>query len=332
MTRVVVTEFPACVERELDVERAILGPDVEVIQHICDGNKENLVAACKDADVVLADCTPLPRSVIKKLQRCQLISFAATGYDSIDLEAAAEADISVCAIDEYCTDEVADHAILLMLALSRRLTEYHDQVQRKFLWRFDSLTGISRMRDMTLGIIGFGKIGQAVARRARGFGMTVIAHDHHPAETVAADLDVRFCDLDELLAASDIVSLSCRLTKNNEQMIDAEAFRQMSRKPVFINCARGRLVDEIALVDALDAGQISAAGLDVLRDESPDLPATRLIGRRNVILTPHMAFYSDASMLESRKISAGNIRSFLDGKHEDVRRYVHRAAIRKETT
>jgi D-3-phosphoglycerate dehydrogenase len=266
------------------------------------------------------------------LHRCKLVSFAATGYDSIDLEAAGEAGISVCAIDEYCTDEVADHAILLMLSLSRRLIEYHVQVQREFIWQFDLAKGISRMRDMTLGIIGFGKIGQAVARRARGFGMTVIAHDHYTAETVAADLGVRFCDLDELLAASDIVSMSCRLTSHNEEMIDAEAFRQMRRKPVFINCARGSLVDEAALADALDTGQISAAGLDVLRDESPDLLATGLVARPNVILTPHMAFYSDASMLESRKISAGNIRSFLDGKHEDVRRYVHRAAQPDATT
>jgi len=329
MTRVVVTEFPESVKRELEVERAILGPEVEIVQYFCDGVEENLVSACKDADVILADCTPLPRSVIEKLHRCKLprsvieklhrcklVSFAATGYDSIDLEAADEAGISVCAIDEYCTEEVADHTILMMLALSRRLTEYHDQVQRKFLWQFDSMTGISRMRDMTLGIIGFGKIGQAVARRARGFGMTVIAHDHHPAETVAADLDVRFCDL----------------TSHNEEMIDAEAFRQMRRKPIFINCARGGLVDEAALADALDTGQISAAGLDVLRDESPDLLATRLVARPNVILTPHMAFYSDASMLESREISASNIRSFLDGKHEDVRRYIYRAAQTDATT
>jgi phosphoglycerate dehydrogenase-like enzyme len=332
MTRVVVTEFAQYVERDLDVEREILGPDVEVVQHLCDGVKRNLISACKNADVVLADCTPLPRSVIEELQRCQLISFAATGYDSIDLEAAADANISVCAIDEYCTDEVADHAVLLMLALCRRLFEYTDQVQREFIWQFDALTGISRMRDMTLGIVGFGRIGQAVARRARGFGMTVIAHDHRPSENVAADLGVRFCDFDELLATSDIVSLSCRLTSDNEQLIDAEAFRRMTRNPIFINCARGRLVDEAALVHALDAGQISAAGLDVLRDESPDLHATGLIGRPNVILTPHTAFYSDASMLDSRKISAGNIRSYLDGRHEDVRRYVQRADLKEATT
>jgi phosphoglycerate dehydrogenase-like enzyme len=219
-----------------------------------------------------------------------------------------------------------------MLALSRRLIEYHDQVQREKLWQFDSLAGLSRMRDMTLGIVGFGKIGQAVARRARGFGMTVIAHDYRPAEDVAADIGVRFLGLDELLAEADIVSLNCRQTSKNEQMIDVGAFRKMNRKPIFINCARGGLVDETALINALDAGQISAAGLDVLSDEPPGLQTSGLIGRPDVILTPHMAFYSDASMLESREISASNIRSFLDGRHGDVRRYVHRAEDIKVAT
>jgi len=327
MTRVVITEFPETEQRQLDVERAILGPDVDLVQHTCDGNDENLVTVCKDADVILADCTPLPRSVIEQLGRCRLISFAATGYDSIDLGAAVDAGISVCAIEEYCTDEVADHTILLMLSLCRRLTEYNADVQTKFLWQFDRLTGLSRMRDMTLGIIGFGKIGQAVARRARGFGMTVIAYDHQPVQDIATRLDVQFRTLDELLSESDIISMNCRLTTENEQMIDAEAIRKMRRRPILINCARAGLLDESALADALDAGQITAAGLDLLRNESSDWDNSRLIGRHNVILTPHIAFYSDTSMLESRKISARNIRHFLDGKHEDVRRYIHRAAM-----
>jgi D-3-phosphoglycerate dehydrogenase len=187
------------------------------------------------------------------------------------------------------------------------------------------------MRDKTLGIIGFGKIGQAVARRAQGFGMTIVAHDHHPAEQPAAALGVRLRSLEELLAESDIINLSCRLTPDNGQMIDAEAFQKMSRKPIFINCARGGLVDETALADALEDGQISAAGLDLLQHEPPDLHTSRLVGRPNVILTPHMAFYSDTSMLESRKISARNIRNFLDEKHEDVRRYIYHATTKELT-
>lgn len=326
MTRVVVADIPENAGRDLSVEQSILGPDIELMRHSCDGNERLLISACRDADIVLTDYAPLTRIVIEQLQRCQLISVAATGYNSVDLEAAVDANISVCAIEEYCTEEVADHVILLMLALCRRLAEYHDQVQRENLWQFDSLAGIVRMRDLTLGIVGFGKIGQAVARRAHGFGMTIMAHDHHPDEAAATDLDVRFHDLPGLLTGADIVTLNCGLSIGNEHLIDANAFQQMRRNPILINCARGGLVDETALVEALDTGQISGAGLDVLSDESPDLRASKLTGRSNVILTPHVAFYSDASILENRKISASNIRNFLDGRHEDVKRYIYHAA------
>ena len=275
-----------------------------------------------DAEVILTAFSPLTRFVIEQLPRCQLISISATGYGNVDLEAAASAGIRICAIDEYCTDEVADHAILLMLTLSRRLIEYHDQVQGEKRWQFDSLQGLSRMSDLTLGIIGFGRIGQAVARRAFGFGLSIVAFDPYPNERVASELGVRFCDLPELYSEADIISLNCGLTTDNEHLINTRAFQQMKRKPVIINCARGALIDEDALLKALDAGQISGAGLDVLSDESPDLGSSPLVGRSNVILTPHVAFYSDASMLDNRRISSTNVRNFLDGNDDDVRRYV----------
>lgn len=322
MTRVVVAEIPENAGRELSVERSILGPDIELVHYACDGNEDHLTAACLDADAVLTDYSPFSRKVIEQLPRCRLISVAATGYDKVDLKAAADAGIRVCAIDEYCTDEVADHAMLLMLALCRRLPEYHEQVQKDKRWQFDSLSGLSRMRDLALGIVGFGKIGQALARRAGGFGLKLMAYDPFPNEEKAADLGVRLCGLDQLFSEANIISLNCGLSANNKHLLDASAFRKMNQKPFVINCARGALIDEAALVEALDNGNISGAGLDVLGEESPDLRTSKLTGRGNVILTPHVAFYSDASILENRRISTGNIRLFLDGKHENVRRYV----------
>jgi len=322
MTQVVVAEIPENAGRELDIERSILGPDIELVHHVCDGNEEHLITACENADAILTDYSPFTRHVIRKLQNCRVISVAATGFDCIDLDAAAEHGIRVCAIDEYCTDEVADHAMLLMLALCRRLTEYHDQVQNQKRWQFDSLKGVARMSDLTLGIIGFGKIGQAAARRARSFGMTIVAQDPYPNEQAAEELDVRLCDLPELYAMSDIISLNCGLTADNEHLLNADAFQQIQRRPIIINCARGALIDETAMIDALDSGRISGAGLDVLDDESPDLKASELTGLPNVILTPHVAFYSDASILDNRRISTSNIRYFLDGQHEAVRRYI----------
>jgi D-3-phosphoglycerate dehydrogenase len=325
MTRIIVAEALEASGRDLSVERSILGPDVELVRESWDGDEERIAATCREADILLTELVPLDRSLLTQMQRCQLISVAGTGYSHIDLDAAIDAGISVCAIDDYCTDEVADHVILLMLAVCRRLTEYHAQVQEQNLWRFDTLAGLPRLRDMTLGIVGFGKIGRAVAHRAKGFGMRLLAYDRHPDQRAAQDLDVRLCELPTLFRESDVISLNCSLSADNEYLIDADAIAQMARSPVLINCARGALIDEGALADALDNGQISGAGLDVLCDESADITASKMTGRRNVILTPHVAFYSDASILESRKVSASNIRHFLDGNHELVNKYVYQA-------
>jgi lactate dehydrogenase-like 2-hydroxyacid dehydrogenase len=326
MTRVVIAEVPESCGRDLSIERSILGSDVEIVRYSYDGSEEDLISACEDADIVFTEYAPLTRNVLERMPKCRLISFSATGYDSVDLQAAKDVNISVCAVDEYCTNEVADHVLLLILALCRRLPEYHEQVQQEKLWQGESLTGLVRMSSLTLGIVGFGRIGQAVARRAHGFGMTIIAHDPHPDTGRSADDDVEFCDLKALFAKADIISLNCGLTANNRSLLDATAFRQMARRPILINCARGGLIDEAALLEALDTGQISAAGLDVLDDNSPDLRVTKLIGRSNVLLTPHIAYYSDTSLLECRSISASNIRHCLDGKHEKVRRYIYHAA------
>jgi lactate dehydrogenase-like 2-hydroxyacid dehydrogenase len=155
--------------------------------------------------------------------------------------------------------------------------------------------------------------------------MTILAHDRRPDVAAAVGVGARFCDLPDLLHDSDVISLNCSMSPDNRHLINADAFAQMSRQPILINCARGELIDEAALALALDRGQISGAGLDVLCGEPPDLARSGFTGRPNVILTPHVAFNSDMSISASRGISASNIRYFLDGRHENVRRYVHQA-------
>lgn len=325
MTTVLVADTPQTAGVDLDVEASVLGPGVNIVRHEFNGDEPGLIAACRDADIILTAYVPLTRSVINDLPKCRLISIAATGYSCVDIDAATDAGISVCAIDNYCSEEVADHTMLLILTLCRRLLEYHEQVQADRLWQWDSLSGLRSLADMTLGLIGLGNIGQAVARRASGFGMTVIAHEPYADISIASGLGVRICDLNEIFERSDIISLHCSLSADNEKIIDNSAFQRMAKQPILINCARGGLIDEAALAEALDTGQVSAAGLDVLSEESPDLVASPLAGRHNVVLTPHVAFYSDRSILENRRISAGNIRHFLDGEHSDVRKYIHQA-------
>jgi D-3-phosphoglycerate dehydrogenase len=325
VTRLLVIDIAQNAGRDLSVERSVLGTDVRITQLAYAGDAVSLVNACQSADVILTDYVPFTRDVIRSLRRCRLISVAATGFSCVDVKAAADHAISVCAVGEYCTEEVADHTLALMLALTRRLIDYHVQVQKDRLWQFDTLSGLRRMSELTLGIVGCGRIGQAVARRALGFGMQVIASDPFVDAGLAAESGVTLCSLNELLEKADVISLHCALTEDNRHLLDADAFTRMQRKPVLINVARGELIDEAALLAALDEGRIAAAGLDVLESESPKLHTSGLVGRENVILTPHVAFYSDTSMLENRRISAANIRHFLDGNHAAVRKYIHHA-------
>jgi D-3-phosphoglycerate dehydrogenase len=325
MTTVLIAHTPEAADPNHDIEASVLGTNVDIVHYVYQGDAHKLIAACRDVDVILTAYVPLTRTVIEALPRCRLISVNATGYSAVDIEAAADTGISVCAIDDYCAGEVADHTLLLMLALARRLPDYHSQVQVEHRWEWDSVSGLSRLGDLTLGLIGFGTIGQAVARRALGFGMSVVANDPWADTSSAAELGVQLCRLEDIFARSDIISLHCALTTDNEKFVNRDAFRRMQNKPILINTARGGLVDEAALIEALDTGQVAAAGLDVLTEESPNIETLPLIGRPNVILTPHVAFYSDRSIIENRCLSASNIRYFLDGEHDRVRKYIHQA-------
>ncbi len=325
MTTVLIAHTPEAAAADYDIEASILGTKANIIPYVYEGDQNELIAVCRDADVILTAYVPLTRTVIEALPRCRLISISATGYSAVDIEAAADNGISVSAIDDYCSEEVADHTLLLMLALERRLLDYHSQVQVEHRWEWDSVSGLHRLGDLTLGLIGFGTIGRSVAKRALGFGMSVIANDPRVETAAALELGVQLCEIDEIFKRSNIISLHCALTTDNEKLINRDAFRQMRNKPILINTARGGLIDEAALVEALDTGQIAAAGLDVLTEESPRMEVSPLIGRPNVLITPHVAFYSDRSILENRRVSADNIRYFLDGEHDRVRKYVHRA-------
>jgi D-3-phosphoglycerate dehydrogenase len=217
--------------------------------------------------------------------------------------------------------------VALLLALNRRLLAYHEQVQTHLDWRWNEVRGVQRLAGRTLGLIGFGRIGQAVCRRARAFGLEVLASDPQIDEQTARRHDARLCDVDELLAASHIVSLHCNLHAGNVGLLNRDAFARMRQRPLLINVARGALIVEADLVRALDQAQVSGAALDVLAQESPDLAHHPLAGRADVLLTPHVAFYSEASLEDLRRISAQNIRAYLQGKPAEVFRLVSAAEI-----
>jgi phosphoglycerate dehydrogenase-like enzyme len=313
------------VGRDLSVERRHLPTSARVETFTYRGDRSALIAACRDADAILTDYVPFDRAVLAKLARCRIISIAATGWDRVDVGAAAELGIRVSCVGEYCTEEVADHTLALLLALNRRLFDYHRQVQTDRSWRWDKVQGVRRLAGQALGIVGFGRIGRAVCRRALGFGLFVLAHDPGVDAATMASEGARPSAFEELMTEADIISLHCNLDAGSRGLLNRSAFARMRRRPLLVNVARGGLIVEPDLVEALDRGLVAGAALDVLTEESPDLRHHPLAGRRDVILTPHVAFYSQSSLDDLRRISAQNIREFLEGRPEGVFRLVSAA-------
>lgn len=324
--KIVFAEAPEAEGRDLSIERRHLPAGAAVETFTWRGDRAALVAACRDADAIMTDYVPFDDGVLRELPRLRLISVTGTGFDSVDVAAAAARGIRVAAVGEYCTDEVADHALALLLALERRLFDYSRQVQEAHSWRWNDVTGIRRLAGQSLGLVGFGRIGQAVARRASGFGMTILAADPRVPDEAVRRHGAEPVDFDALLERADIVSLHCNLDATNRGLMNRAAFAKMKKRPRLINVARGGLVVEADLVAALDAGQVTGAALDVLAEDSPDLGHHPLVGRRDVLLTPHVAFYSESALQDLRRISAANIRAFLDGRPGDVFRLVTPAA------
>lgn len=314
--------MPEAAGRDLSIERKHLPAGARVEHFIYTGDRDALITACRDADAIVTDYVPFNRAVLQGLSHCRIISVAATGWDCVDVRAAADKGIRVSSVGEYCTDEVADHSLALLLALNRKLFAYHHQVQVDHDWRWNAVHGVQRLAGQTLGLVGFGRIGQAVCRRALGFGLSVLACDPRVDAEKVKRHGAELADLEVLLARSEIISLHCNLNGTNRGLLNRAAFARMRRQPLLLNVARGGLIDESDLVEALDQGLVSGAALDVLAQDSPDLSRHPLAGRRDVLLTPHVAFYSESAMADLRRISAQNVRAFLEGRPDEVFRLV----------
>jgi glycerate dehydrogenase len=256
-----------------------------------------ILARLSDATVAIVNKVPMRAETLRDLPQLKMIAVAATGYDIIDVPYCKEHGIAVANIRNYAIHTVPEHAFALILTLRRNLPAYRRDVENG-VWnkseQFCFLTHpIGDLHGSTLGIIGEGAIGQATAAIARAFGMRVLFADHAPPKMP----DVVFTPHDEVLAESDVISLHCPLLPATRNLIDLAAFRKMKRNALLINTARGGLVDEAALIRALDEGLIAGAGFDVLTAEPPrDGHPLLDIRRDNFILTPHVAWASDGAM------------------------------------
>jgi D-3-phosphoglycerate dehydrogenase len=273
------------------------GLDVEFIRYELAG-EEALIEACAGADALICAYAPLTPRVLDTLPGVRIVAFMATGFNSVDLDAATERGIVVTNVPDYCTQEVADHAMGFLLALGRNLLRHHGCVLDG-QWDYEACGKPDRISHQTLGIVGLGRIGRAVALRAQAFGLTVLASDPYVDEATMKAFGVRKTDLDEVLRC-DYVSLHCLLSDETRGIIGEAELKKMKPSAHLINTARGACVDDDALAAALQSGEIAGAALDVLWPEP--LPAGHpLYAFDSVILTPHTAFMSRVSEEEVRE-------------------------------
>jgi len=271
--------------------------------------ENHLIQACREADGLLNQYALLTRRVLENLPKCKVISRYGVGVDSIDLKAATDLGIIVANVPDYCIDEVADQTVSMILALIRKAA-FFDQKVKSGQWDFRLGIPINRIRGKTLGLIGCGKIGMEVAKRISSFGMKVIAFDPYIEKTQGG---IELKDFDSVLKESDVISIHCPLNDSTRHLIGERGFEKMERKPLLINTSRGAIVDEKALINALKQGHISGAGLDVLEKEPPD-SKNPLLKMENVILSPHIGFYSEESISELKRRTAKNVSEVLIGR------------------
>jgi len=277
----------------------------------------DVVPRSSDADAILTNKTVISRQMIAALPRLTYIGVLATGYNIVDVEAARERGIPVCNVPEYGTPNVAQAVFALLLELTNR-TGHHAASVRAGRWTasadFCYWDGeLVELAGLTLGIVGCGRIGRAVAAIGRAFGMHVLAHRRTPV----ADGDLTAADLDTLLRESDVVSLHCPLTPQTRELINARSLELMKPTALLINTARGALVNEDDLAAALDAGRIAGAGLDVLSVEPP--PASNpLLTARNCVVTPHIAWATRNARRRLIEVTAANLRAFVAGRPQHV--------------
>ena len=319
-----IAEYPESADRDLSIEKEVFPEDAVLELAVYTPETEDaFIEQCRDADAILVGYVGINRRIIDGLEKCKVISVQATGWNYVDWEYAREKGIAVCAIGEYCTQEVADHAIMLMLALLKGLKTYERSVQTDRQWIYNAKPGVKRIEGLKLGIAGYGKIGRAVAKRAQSFGMEILAYDPYIPDEAIREMGAEPVTMDELLEQSDVITIHMNLTGENQGMFDLEKFKKMKRSPILLNVARGGAVKEEDLVYALDHGLVSGAGLDVLSSETPDMNTCPLAGRENVIITPHSAFYSTTTEYLLYKIPAENVLRCLEGKYKEANRVVN---------
>lgn len=298
--------------RDLEIERRTLAEiDAELI--VADKqDADSLARLATGVDAIMTNWAKVPAKVIEAAPNCRIVARLGIGLDNIDVATATQRGIVVTNIPDYCLIEVAEHALALLLSLSRKVAFYHHETKQN---RYQLQAGpvLRRIEGQTLGIVGLGNIGRVLAAKAQGIGLNILATSRSQRDPMPG---VRFVSPDELLAASDYVSLHTPLTSETRQMIGATQLARMKPSAYLINTARGGLIDNAALAAALVGGQLAGAALDVQDPEPPDLNTPPWNDPR-VVVTPHAAFVSEESLADLRERTARQVADRLRGKRPE---------------
>ena len=308
----IVTTGPGGTDHSLEMETlSAIGAEIVEVS----GGDDELARAVADADAIYAKGRPrITAKVIEAGRKLKVVSLGSVGVDSVDVDAATKLGVPVTNCPDTFIEEVADHAMTLILGSWRRLV-VQDQLVRKGEWTKarPMLYQFPRLRGMTLGFVAFGHVARAVARRAAPFGFNMLAYDPYIEELVMSEYGVEPVGLDELMQRSDIVSMHAPGTKDAHHLLKEKHFRQMKKTGLFVNTGRGSTVDEAALIKALQEGWIAGAGLDVLETE-PVGHNNPLLGMDNVTLTAHVASASDRFDKARRRRVGAELSLVLSGK------------------
>jgi D-3-phosphoglycerate dehydrogenase len=306
--KVVVTDY---VFPNLDPETQIVAEaGGELVAAQCK-TREDILALVADAHAVLNTYYgPINGEVMDAMPDCRIIVRYGIGVDTIDIAAATARGILVANVPDYCIDEVSDHAVAMSLSLVRKLPQGDRQV-RAGNWKLAALKPVRRLSNLTVGIIGLGRIGRAIATKLAVFGPKLVYVDPYAKDAPAGAQSVT---LAELYQRSDIIIVQAPATPETKHLLDGKAFAAMARKPIIVNCARGELIETPALIQALQSGQVSGAGLDVI-DGAPPLPADSLLCQfDNVILAPHSAWFSEDALFSLQRLAAMEVARVLRGE------------------
>ncbi len=296
----------------LEPEQRVLAPlAVELRPGQC-RSEEEVIELTRGVDAVLNCYAKMTARVIETLNRCRIIARYGIGVDNVDLVAATRAGLLVTNVPDYCIDEVSDHTLALLLALARRIVAA-DRAVNAGAWDVVAHAGIRRLRGQTLGLLGFGKIAIALSSKAQALGLSVLAHDPYLDAGLIARDGAQATDFDTLLGESDVVSIHVPLSPQTRGLVGERELARMKPTAFLINTSRGGIVDEQALAVALKQGRPGGAALDVLSTEPPP-PDHPLRQAPNVILTPHLAFYSRESVVELQTKAADEVARALRGE------------------